>query len=427
MFNFNKKYLVAVLVLVAIAAAAFFLSGSSKKAIDPKAIFVPVPASTTGVIITHESTGMRSRTMPRPTADGGKIEEIGYQDNRRGEFTYDAKGKLSGYKAYAAEDNQRLVFDAHYDGGSCLISYSRTFRADGTLESEYKRSPDGAEQEFFYDAAGVCIRTATTNPDGSRKVVTGGDEGAAVETEEFPAQEQTVTYGERKTKTGSVVPEFTVKLRGVRVSSWEYRDIEGVLRHRGRILDDGDVEVTLLVTVKELFPNGEPATPSYYGVAASAPRDPDTIVPLATQIWTPTGEDWSRRYYRLKSGSVCDGKGEVVTNFLLNSNGSLSQVQHFNAYNGYMKQYAELYDENGYQIGMEYYDVVGNVQNRYETPPGSRQQMQVPAGLKIEFGSVNVGVGVPEPNGKVYRLTGYPFSEAIPENGYKVTPLFYLP
>lgn len=237
------------------------------------------------------------------------------------------------------------------------------------------------------------------------------------------------------------MPQFTIKVKGARVTSWEYRDaLKGAVRHRGEVLSNGDITLTFVATNAELGIK-KPVLYSYqYGPGGyeqqPQPSEWDAytdeefaalVVPIVSQTWTPVGQDWNRRYYKLKTIEAFNrSSGKVSTRCLLQDDGvTPSSIEHYVEYNyygsggqQYYKQRVEYYNSKGYPTRFEYYDQNGNVQNSQDVDPRVSQN-QGPAGLDPSI-LAEIGDG----RTRTYRLRGNPFTETAPAEGYKLTPMF---
>ncbi|MBY0358505.1 MAG: hypothetical protein K2W82_10935 [Candidatus Obscuribacterales bacterium] len=442
----SKKILVVVSLLLIAASFVGWKLTSREPIVKPVSLdklMVPsleLPQGiAVGVELRNESSDERWRNVKK-SADG-KVEsaEIGYQDNRRGVYTFDENGEIKSYMAYAADDNKRLIYEASFDPSTGLVDHSRTLRTDGTAESEFHRSPDGVEQTYFYNKNGVNVRTVTLQPDGSQKIATLEDGRTVVDEVEPEVKE--VNLGERKLPDGTTVPVYTVKAKGSRILSWDFRDVGGSVRHQGEFLPNGDVQLTVVVSAEELKKQDQmlkmqaeaarnggkmPQHPTEVDPDDEDAEPPAGVVyhPYVRQVWTPYGEDWSRRFYRLKRIEIYSREGKLSQVCIFHADGITPQEVQTWVYQEYygkhFKQQAQFFDSTGKLVTVQQFDHTSGDKPRWETDVSAQNQRgRLPAVILQEL-----AVGS---RSRVYRLTGTPFGEAVPAEGYKLPALFCDP
>lgn len=389
----RKNIFLLVVLLLASAAVGYFFFKKSDQPDQPVITFLPAVTGLPPLTLADESTGELWRKSIK-SADGKYVaeEHVGYHDGRLGVFRFDAPGKLASFSCYAAEDQTRLIYEARYDAASNSIVQAKTFRADGTLEQELRRLPDGSEQRYFYGADGVTTKqSVTTNVDGSQRTITAGAAGAAATVTEVKAAAAEVSLGQRTRADGTITPALKLKLMGVRVTDWERYDQNGVLRHKGKFLPDGSVEIAVL---------GDKGRPVY------------------KQTWKVTGEDWNRKFYRLTNIAAYHEDGKPAAEVELYADGATPKViRNFNNWSGEL-QSIDSFDGQGFLVRREYYYSSQIPTHTQEFPPEQRQQI-----------SLQPVILMPPPvdQAHAYRMQGQPFAEPVPATALPLAPLFINP
>ncbi len=329
-----------------------------------------------------ELTGELTRTVhPNPKTGRPDFIEVGYKDGRLGTYHFD-NGHLSRYQSFEAD--KTLRYEAEYDATGALTGY-RFLRKDGTQETVYRRNLSGSEELSFFDAKGLCIKSVVTAADGSQTISVRDAATARVSNTNSDASASEKEFYPVETENGTI-HQLKMKLQGVRLKSWEYRNKEGTLLHTGTFTADGDIEMTIYSAGKAVL----------------------------KQTWTGSGEDWTRRYYRLSIIRQLDGSGEVASEAKLQADGKTPLE--ISTFYGGRKNNTNHYDSNGFHYRTSYYDYSGSPSSSYEIPAQYRRQSK--------FSPLVLG----EPSdGKqpLYRLRGVPYSSAPEENAGPL-PAFFL-
>lgn len=388
----RKKLLLIALPLTLLGAAVAYFAITSNTEVVPVISWEPKVGGGPSFTLTPETTGVLWR---KPVVDAqGKVtgQEAGFQDGRLGVYKLDANGKVTRFTCFSAEDRKAVIFDAQY-GADGLIDRSRTTRVDGTLESEYRRGPDGSMVHERYDASGTRVDlSVTTLPDGSQRTARRGADGkVTVETVKADSSEKAI--GERLGADGNVSPVFKLNMSGVRVNSWEYFDEGAILRHRGVFTNDGGMEITLFN---------------------------DSGRPLLKQKWSRTGEDWNRSFYRVSELELYDEQGNVSAVAKLNADGMTpSEVSYFNSWDQRLNR-KDVFDSSGRILRQEHYWGQEVPTHTQEIPPEQRQQVVLPARLIGEPAGAN-------PAARVYRILGTPYADPLPAEPAALPPMFIAP
>lgn len=396
----RKRLLVALLLLLiggAIGCYVLVTNSSTETEVIVDVWEPKLPTSAAGLMLTHEDSGeLWRKPVKSPT---GKLTElrIGYRDGRVGVYQFDQNEKVQQFTCYSAEDPTRAIYRSWF-GSDSLTQKAQTLRVDGTVESEFRRQPDGTEVRDFLSADGVRVdRSVTTLPDGSQRAASRGADGK-VTVQTTDAKAQSFTHGERLSEDGSVVPVYKINTVGVRVKDWEYYDTNGKLRHKGQFNADGSLEITLI--------NDEGKS-------------------LLKQYWKRSGDDWNRAFYRVEKLELFDESGNISIRALMNPDGITPSEVHQMS-NGTVQR-TEFFDAKGFNTAIEYnyggygypYGGGGGT-NRQEIPEGQRRQLVLPPHLVGEPGGL-------DPKIKVYRLRGTPFAEPIPATPAALPGLFIAP
>lgn len=397
----RKKLLVAFTLLLiggAIGCYVWVTNGSTTETeiIDTWEPKLPTSAS---LMLPNEDSGELWR-KPVKSASGKLTElHIGYKDGRLGVYQFDQNEKVQTFTCFSAEDTTRAIYRSWF-GTDSMRQKAQTLRADGTVESEYRRQPDGTEVRDHMDSTGQRVdRSVTTLPDGSQRSASRGTDGK-VTVQVTEAKAQTFTHGERLSADGTKVPAFKINTVGVRVKDWEFYDTNGKLRHKGQFNDDGSMEMTLI--------NDEGKS-------------------LLKQYWKRCGDDWNRSFYRVEKLEIFDESGNVSIRATLNKDGMTpNEVQHMS---GGSVQRTEFYDEKGFGTKVEYnygayygggYPYGGGGTNVQEIPPQQRRQLVLPPHIIGEMGGM-------DPNMRVYRLRGTPFADPTPSSAPALPSMFIAP
>lgn len=400
--SIRKRLLLVALPLLLVGAGIggyVYLTTPADDDVDTVTIWEPkLPATASTYTLPHEESGELWRKSAK-SADGKLTElRVGYADGRLGVYTFDKNEKVSTFTCYSADDTNRMVYQSWF-GADGLTERARSLRADGTLESEYRRQIDGTEVRDQYSLDGTKVETSvTTLLDGSQRSAKRGADGK-VEVSELKAEPKEVSVGQRLAADGTYTPAFKVRLTGARVTSWEYFDTNGKLRHRGKFNADGTMVISLIND------------------------DGDTLL---TQYWKRTGDDWNRAYYRVEMLEIHDPNrgGQVTVRAKLNPDGiTPSTVEQL--YDGRVQQ-KQIFDSKGFNTHVEYnyggygYPYGGGGTNVQEIPPAQRRQLVLPPHLVGEPAGL-------DPKLRVYRLRGTPFAQPAATEPAALPALFIAP
>ncbi len=389
--NFTKKT-----VLVAAALAVFAGGGlycfkllSHGKAAPAAATvaYEPQAPATPAMLMMNESSGELSRVFNKDPKTGEiKTIDVGYMDGRKGQYIFQ-KGKLRFYKAFNQE--AQLFYEAVYEPNGFISSY-KYLRADGSVETSFQRQLDGTEELVFFNKEGYVISTTVTASDGGQARGLRPDPRKGAQVNNTKAEPNEQCFNAIKLPDGSDGWQLKVKLVGVRIKEWEYRDKNGMLRHQGKMRDDGNVEISVL--------------------------RPDGKIGYK-QTWTAVGEDWSRRIYRLESVEGFNESGETAAVIKFHPDGKTPrEIANYNSYNGQMSSVDHV-NQEGFVYKQEYF-YGGTSNGGYELPPQYRRKVTLPPGIASE----PLDSGSP-----VYRLKGMPYSTPAGDQNQTLSPLFVLP
>ena len=347
---------------------------------NSRVVYQPVMPQSPPVVLMPETTGELWRIIHR-SADGRPLKiEVGYPDGRLGTYDFDQAGKL---RTFSSHLGGKLLFHAEYDG-SGFISRSKTYSVDGKQTQQFQRLQDGTQETLQLDQSGNVSLAVVTTSDGVRKTIRKADGIKPAEITIVPATAAEILLGQHAAN-GS--PKLKIATSGARVDSWEYLDADGKVLHKGKLLLNGNVEITVHDS---------------YGK------------PSFKQVWQLVGEDWSRGYYRLSQVEDYDYQGRVGSVTELYADGKTPRVTH--SFWGERKTYSEFFDSNGYQLRSVYYNSDG-------TPSSSYDSTSSPYRSKRELGESKSQA--PSDAGRpIYRLGGNPYSELPSSKPHEPHPLF---
>lgn len=348
--------------------------------------FTPTLPDKPPLLLMDESTGLVFQTIQRDLSTGLISGlDAGFRDGRSGSFSFE-KGKLRAYRAY--DENKVLRFEAEYNPNGLFASY-RTLRTDGSVESSFRRLPDLSEELRFFDKSGFCVKSIVTARDGTQSTSSFKSHNTPAEITVVKPEARELTYGPIASSSAEKKWRFTVKLSGARVSEWEYRDQDGKLRHRGRCNTEGEIEITYLNQQEQ---------------------------PALKQRWLCVGEDWSRRFYRLAELQRLNPDESIQSNVILHEDG-VTPREVSTYWDGH-KSNTEYYDAQGFMYRQEYFDSNGFSNSAWDVQPQYRRRAKLPDEILSE---------PHDKAGAIYRLKGFPYADALPDEGYALNPLFVLP
>lgn len=388
----TRKATMLVLACAVLAGAGYAgkrYFASKKQELPPAPVFTghePKLPESPPLLAMDEASAELTRIVKRdPKSNKVDSIEVGYKDGRSGLYLF-REGKLRSYKGF--DEHKLLKYQANYEPNGLIADY-RFVRSDGSVETQYRRLPDGSEELLFLDGHGFCIKSVVTARDGSQTVSTRPDASKPAEVVVTRAEPSEKNFSPIRLADGSESHRLKVKLVGVRVNSWEYRDANGAILHSGKYAENGDVEILL------------------YNPAAK---------PVAKQVWTCVGEDWSRRIYNLARIERLSEEGGAQLTIMLYPDGRTPMEVHNFSW-GY-KNSIEYFDKNGFHTRTEYYDSNGSPTTTHELPVQYRPQAKLPPQIIAAPGDAS---------GAHYRLNGAPYALPVPEQGYELNPLFVMP
>ncbi len=383
--------------LLLLAAAAALLVGGSffaytryvavKAPIQPVISgFMPQIPDAPALLLMDEKSGEISRQVVRDN-EKNQISsiEVGYKDGRTGKYLF-KDGKLRFYKAF--NEDGKLFYEAEYEPTGLLVNY-KYLRSDGSTETLFRRLPDGSDELIFLNKDAYVTASVVTTSDGAQSRSSRPNPLEKPELSKSKAEPNERNFLPITLEDESSSYQLKVKLVGMRISEWEYRDEKGLLIHTGKFASNGNLEINVLK------PDGKPGF---------------------KQTWVCIGEDWSRRFYRLISVEGFNAEGKTAALITFYPDGKTPKEIAKYSY-GY-KSNSDLYDAEGYLYQQNYYDSNGTRTFTWNVPPQSKRQAELPAMLTDEPG---------DKNGAIYRFKGTPYSSRVPAQGSILSPLFVLP
>lgn len=379
--------------LLTAALCAFVVVGCSKDSdvplvTKPESVVVQKQMSPQLPILMGEKTPyFWRREVKDPSGKWVKEVQLTYRDGRYGVVVFGKPDVLENVSFFDSNaPDRRLVYQASYDASGQRILRSKYCRPDGSLETDFERLAEGAEQTRFYSASQKLMRSVVVSQDGAMLITDYAADGVTIaSTNEVKSEIKEMVFSHYR-DGDKTSPRIKLRMSGMRILDWQYFTKDGKLDHTGSFEADGSIQFV------------------FYKPDGSLYRK---------QRWNNSGEDWNRAYYRLGSAEVFGEKNKAFPEHKATFHRNGCAKQHFRYDKEGGIEAIRHFDQSQQEFSIEEFEPNGQLKRNFQYPVVRRGF--IPVGL---FGDP----GCEDAKNPAYNFEGELY--ALPKGDSRLKPLF---